>query len=151
MCIRDRCGSVYHIADAATQAGLTQALGAKWRSLVVEGFDVIDAAGLSPDGRVGLMMFEHRDWSNPAQQLQDLHKKCQAYLSYAIDGDMARDNPEYAGKSVWIRLVAQVRPPSHVIPYPVSYTHLDVYKRQYQNSGLRRCAHIFWKMAFLRS
>ncbi|MCC4632020.1 DUF6572 domain-containing protein [Xanthomonas dyei] len=84
---------------------------------MVEEFDVIDAAGLSPDGRVGLMMFEHRDWSNPAQQLQDLHKKCQAYLSYAMDGEMARDNPQYAGRSVWIRLVAQVLPPSHVIPY----------------------------------
>ena len=85
--------------------------------MVVEEFDVIDAAGLSPDGRVGLMMFEHRDWSDSAAQLQDLHKKCQAYLSYEVDGDMVRDNPQYADKPVWVRLVAQVLPPSPVLPY----------------------------------
>lgn len=84
---------------------------------MVEEFDVIDAAGASPDGRVGLMMFEHRSWGEPQRQLQDLHKKTQAYLSYAVDGDMVRDNPSFAGKPVWIRLVCQVVPPAAVMPY----------------------------------
>jgi hypothetical protein len=84
---------------------------------VVEEFDVIDAAGLTPDGKVGLMMFEHRDWGHPERQLQDLHKKCQAYLSYAVDGDLVRDNPQFAGKPVWVRLVAQVLPPAVVFPH----------------------------------
>jgi len=84
---------------------------------VVEEFDVVDAAGLTPDGNIGLMMFEHRDWSDPERQLQDLHKKCQAYLSYAVDGEMVRDNPEYAGRPVWVRLVAQVIPPAAIVPY----------------------------------
>ncbi|MBB5858796.1 DUF6572 domain-containing protein [Xanthomonas sp. NCPPB 2865] len=84
---------------------------------MVEEFDVIDAAGLAPDGRVGLMMFEHRNWSDPELQLHDLHKKTQAYLSYAVDGEMVRDNPQFADRQVWVRLVAQIIPPSPLYPY----------------------------------
>ena len=84
---------------------------------MVEEFDVIDAAGLAPDGKVGLMMFEHRNWSDPQLQLRELHKKTQAYLSYAVDGDMVKDNPSYANRRVWFRLVCHVIPPSMVQPH----------------------------------
>lgn len=84
---------------------------------MVEEFDVIDQAGLTPDGQVGLMMYEHRDWINPSQQVQDLYKKTQVYPSYAVDGDMIRDNPRFASRPVWIRLVAKVLPPPQIYPY----------------------------------
>jgi len=90
---------------------------------VVEEFDVIDAAGPTPDGKVGLMMFEPRNWSEPQRQLQELHKKTQAYLSYVVDGDMIRENPNYANRQVWVRLVCNVVPPPAILPY---LTHLKV-------------------------
>ena len=84
---------------------------------MVEEYNVIDAAGKAPDGRVGLMMFEHRDWTDIARQITDLRKKTQAYFSYAVDGDMVKDNPSFAGCAVWFRLVFQVSPPpaAHVV------------------------------------
>jgi len=39
---------------------------------MVEEYNVIDTAGKSPNGRVGLMMFEHRDWTDIARQITDL-------------------------------------------------------------------------------
>ena len=79
---------------------------------MVEELNVIDAAGPTPDGRVGLMMFEHRDWTDIDKQVQDLQKKAQTYFSYVVDGDMVRDNPSFANKLVWFRLVCQVSPPA---------------------------------------
>jgi hypothetical protein len=79
---------------------------------MVEEYNVIDNAGKSPDGRVGLMMFEARDWTDIERQITDLRKKTQAYFSYVVDGDMVKDNPLFGGRAVWFRLVCQVSPPS---------------------------------------
>jgi hypothetical protein len=81
---------------------------------MVEEYDVIDAIGKSPDGRVGLMMSEHRDWSDIDRQIADLQKKVQAYFSYVVDGDMVQDNPDYANHPVWFRLACQTPPPISV-------------------------------------
>lgn len=81
---------------------------------MVEEFDVVDFAGVTPDGRTGLMMFEHRDWTDTERQVSDLKKKVQAYFSYVVDGDMARGNPNFAQRPVWFRLVCQVVPPQRV-------------------------------------
>jgi hypothetical protein len=78
---------------------------------MVEEFDVIDASGPTPDGKFGLMMFEHRDWSDLQRQIADLNKKMQGYFSYVVDGDLAKDNPASANRPIWIRLVCQVVPP----------------------------------------
>jgi len=84
---------------------------------MVEEYNVVDTAGKSPDGRVGLIMVEPRDWADMARQTADLKKKTQAYFSYVVDGDMVKDNPSFAGRAVWFRLVCQVSPPpaAHIV------------------------------------
>lgn len=81
---------------------------------MVEEIEVVDFAGVTPDGRTGLMMFEHRDWADVERQVSDLKKKVQVYFSYVVDGDMARENPNFANRPVWFRLVCQVLPPQPV-------------------------------------
>lgn len=83
---------------------------------MVEEHNVIDQAGLTPEGHAGLIMYEARDWSEPARQIADLQRKVQTYFSFIVDGYMAESMPHLVGKPIWIRLVCQVLPPKAVHP-----------------------------------
>jgi hypothetical protein len=61
-------------------------------------------------GCVVLLMLEQRPWDSEAGQLRQLEDKFNAYLGYVLDGHLAQQYPEYAGRAVRFRLEC-VEPP----------------------------------------
>jgi hypothetical protein len=59
---------------------------------------------------VVLLMLEERPWDTDPEQLRQLEAKFNAYLGYALDGHLARQYPDYAGKDVCFRLDCAERP-----------------------------------------
>jgi hypothetical protein len=57
-----------------------------------------------------LVMVEDRPWGNRGALLPDLEEKLNTYLSYALDGGLAEDYPDYVGKPIRIELRA-LHPP----------------------------------------
>ena len=51
-----------------------------------------------------LVMFEPRPWDDSDLQLFQLQEKCNAYVSFLLDGEMAEAHPELAGKNARIEL-----------------------------------------------
>lgn len=59
------------------------------------------------DARTGeyvLIMTEERQWDGSADRVLQLQQKINNYLSFALDGQMAREYPESAGKPVRLQL-----------------------------------------------
>ena len=66
---------------------------------------VVDLVRLDADrDEVVLLMLENRTWGTVDDQLQQLEAKFNSYLSYVLDGHMAKQYPQYAGKSVCFEL-----------------------------------------------
>ena len=55
-------------------------------------------------GVVMLVMAEHRPWSGEEEQLFQLQEKINAYLSFALDGEMLELYPHLEGKPLRLRL-----------------------------------------------
>lgn len=53
---------------------------------------------------VVLAMFETRPWSGEDWQLFQLQEKLNAYVSFALDGEMAESYPEFVNKKLRIQL-----------------------------------------------
>ena len=53
---------------------------------------------------VVLLMLEERAWGTEPEQLRQLEAKFNSYLAYVLDGHMAKQYPQYAGKRVCVRL-----------------------------------------------
>jgi hypothetical protein len=67
--------------------------------------NVIDALGIEEtSGRVILVIRHDAPWDGSAAQLYLLQEKLNAYLSFALDGEMAADYPDLAGRSVGLRI-----------------------------------------------
>ncbi len=71
----------------------------------VEHAGVIDFLGFNrvPE-EVLLVMVEKRQWTDIELQLFQLQEKLNAYLSFALDGEMADAYPDFIGKPLRIRL-----------------------------------------------
>ena len=66
---------------------------------------VVDLIRLDPErDEVVLLMLEERVWGTAPEQLRQLEAKFNSYLAYVLDGHMAQQYPEYAGKRVCVRL-----------------------------------------------
>jgi hypothetical protein len=66
---------------------------------------VVDLIALDAStDRVVLTMLEVRPWGSAPDQLRQLESKFNAYLSYVLDGHLARDYPQYAGRKVRFQL-----------------------------------------------
>ncbi|RFC42103.1 MAG: hypothetical protein DVB28_002037 [Verrucomicrobia bacterium] len=66
---------------------------------------VIDFLGFDPVvSEVLLVMVEQRPWRNVGEQLFQLQEKLNAYLSFALDGEMTEAYPQFLGKALKIRL-----------------------------------------------
>jgi len=68
---------------------------------------------ISYDGErdeVVLLMLEERPWDSDPEQLRQLEAKFNAYLSYVLDGHLAQQYPDYAGKDVCFRLHCAASP-----------------------------------------
>lgn len=55
-------------------------------------------------------MSETRPWTGNGQQLFQLQEKVNAYLSFALDGEMAENYPELATKAVRLQLNCATEP-----------------------------------------
>jgi hypothetical protein len=62
-----------------------------------------------------LVMFEPRPWDDSDLQLFQLQEKCNAYVSFLLDGEMAEAHPELAGKKARIELRCAEMPEGRVL------------------------------------
>ncbi|MDQ2659577.1 MAG: hypothetical protein M3Y03_04080 [Verrucomicrobiota bacterium] len=58
----------------------------------------------APSDRVLLVMKESRAWDDSDLRLHELQEKFNAYVSFLLDGEMASEHPEFAGKRAKIEL-----------------------------------------------
>ena len=66
---------------------------------------VIDVIGQdAKTGEVVLVMNEPVEWNSSDEQLLALQERFNAYVSFLLDGEMAADHPELAGKPARIEL-----------------------------------------------
>ena len=66
---------------------------------------VIDLISLDPEANeVVLLMLEERPWGTVSNQLEQLDDKYNNYVSYVLDGHLAKQYPQYADKAVRIQL-----------------------------------------------
>jgi hypothetical protein len=66
---------------------------------------IIDALGIDqPTGRVVLVIRHDVPWDGSAAQLYLLQEKLNAYLSFALDGEMAAAYPAFAQRPLGVRI-----------------------------------------------
>ena len=71
----------------------------------LEQANVIDALGIDePSGRVLLVIRHDAPWDGSAAQLYLLQEKLNAYLSFALDGEMAGAYPDFAQRPLGLRI-----------------------------------------------
>ena len=68
-------------------------------------------------GEVVLVMFEPRPWTLGDQQLFQLQEKLNAYLSFALDGELAEQLPQFAERPVRVQLNCAEPPPQPVVDF----------------------------------
>lgn len=64
-----------------------------------------------------LAMYETRPWIFGDLQLHQLQEKLNAYASYALDGEMAEDYPEFRDKKIRIQLRTLHEPPDRAMEF----------------------------------
>lgn len=75
--------------------------------------NVIDIIALDPaTDEVALIMTEERPWDGSDERLFQLQEKINAYLSFALDGEMGEAYPQFVGKRLRLRLDCAVTPDS---------------------------------------
>jgi len=71
---------------------------------------VIDFVASTDDGVVHLVMVEGREWNGSRERLHELRDKVEAYLEYALDGQLVRQYPALVGRPVRIELRTPTEP-----------------------------------------
>jgi hypothetical protein len=70
----------------------------------VHNAQVIDLAARNPDGTLRLVMQEHRPWDGSDQRLVELQDKVNAYLCFALDGQLEREYPGASARGLVLEL-----------------------------------------------
>ncbi len=71
----------------------------------VEQAHIIDAIAFDERaGEIALIMTETRAWTGTERHLFELQEKVNAYLSFALDGEMAENFPQFAGRPMRLQL-----------------------------------------------
>jgi hypothetical protein len=84
----------------------------------VEFAHVIDLiAEDSQTGEVTLIMLESRPWDGAELRLFQLQEKINAYLSFALDGEMAEAYPQFVGKKIRLQLDCVGMPDNDVVGF----------------------------------
>lgn len=84
----------------------------------VEYAEVIDLLTHDPHaGKVELVMFEGRPWDGGEEQLFQLQEKLNAYISFALDGELADTYPELANQPLSVVLRCLEMPPSEAVEF----------------------------------
>ena len=79
---------------------------------------VIDLFGFDENtGEVLLAMNEMRPWDGTDERLHELQEKFNAYVSFLLDGELAAEHPELAGKPARIELHCVELPDDRAIPF----------------------------------
>jgi hypothetical protein len=73
----------------------------------VDNPQVVDLVARSADGSLLLVMVEHRPWDGSDERLQQLQDKVNAYLAFALDGELEREFPGHtaAGLTLLLRCI----------------------------------------------
>ena len=84
----------------------------------IQNADVVDfVAYLPSSGEVALVMIEERRWDVSRERLLEIQAKAHNYVSFALDGQLAKGYPEYAGKPVSIELHCFEPPPDAITEF----------------------------------
>lgn len=84
----------------------------------IEHAGVIDLITHDPaSGQVELVMFEPRAWGGGEEQLFQLQEKMNAYLSFALDGELAEAHPELVNKPLRVVLRCVELPPPPAVEF----------------------------------
>jgi hypothetical protein len=79
---------------------------------------VIDVFGFDEKtGEVLLAMNETRPWDGTDERLHELQEKFNAYVSFLLDGELANEHPELAGKPARIELHCVEMPDDRAIAF----------------------------------
>jgi Family of unknown function (DUF6572) len=63
----------------------------------------VDAVAVTPErDAVLLYLFERDGWSGSDEQLLSLQEKIHTYVGFAVDGQLSRDYPETAARSIGV-------------------------------------------------
>lgn len=81
----------------------------------------VDVVSEAADGVVDLVIVQDRPWTGSEAQLASLQAKVQAYVSFALDGGLARQYPEVSGRPWRILVHCQTG-----LPDPNTQSLLDV-------------------------
>jgi len=68
-------------------------------------------------GEVVLVMLEERPWGSDPEQLRQLEDKFNSYLGYVLDGHLAAQYPQYAGKAVRFQIDCADNPRAQDRPF----------------------------------
>jgi len=84
----------------------------------VENPTVIDFVGYNPQtDKVTLAMIEERNWDGSEEQLRQLQEKINNYLSFVLDGQLARAYADYKHKKVVFQLNCSFPPDAHTLTF----------------------------------
>jgi hypothetical protein len=84
----------------------------------LEATNVVDALGIDDaSGRVVLVIRHDGPWDGSDAQLYLLQEKINAYLSFALDGEMAEVNPEFIDHPVELRIQTTASPDSRTLGF----------------------------------
>ena len=82
----------------------------------LEHANVIDVISIDEKaGRLSLVMTESRAWDGSDLRLFQLQEKINAYLSFALDGEMAETYPHFVGKALCLRLECATPPDARTL------------------------------------
>jgi hypothetical protein len=79
----------------------------------------VDAAS----DKVVLVMVERRDWGSSPRQFLEIEEKINRYMGYVLDGFLAEHHPEFAGKSVQLRLECAQEPHGEAVRFVQAAAH----------------------------
>jgi hypothetical protein len=72
---------------------------------------------------VVLVMVERRPWDTTREQFKQIEEKLNRYMGYVLDGFLAEQYPQYAGRSVQIRLDCAETPHGDAVRFVAAMTH----------------------------
>jgi hypothetical protein len=98
----------------------------------VESSNTVDLITYDPKAdEYALIMVETRGWDGSDERLQQISKKVENYLSFAVNGQMTTLYPESLGRRIRIQLDCD-HPPD-----PISWRFLEMLRRLLDDEGIR--------------
>lgn len=84
--------------------------------MALEQAGIIDALAFDEKtGEVALILTEPRAWDGSDRRLFELQEKVNAYLSFALDGEMAEHYPQFRGQPLRLQLDCAMPPDARTL------------------------------------